>query len=299
MTYSIVAYDAATQQFGVAVQTHQPSVGVGVPWAKSGVGAIATQSVTNVGFGPLGLELLAGGLSAEQTLAALLASDPDAALRQVAIVDREGRVAAHTGARCIPFAGHQLGTGYSVQANMMLRATVPGAMATAFEAAQGTLAERLLLALEAAEAEGGDIRGAQSAAILVLGSKPGPDWHNVVCDLRVDDHAAPLVELRRLVEQRIADRLSNKGEEQARRGEVEAAIATFAEARARSHDPSELQFWQALILADECQRFDEARALLRDLVTREPQWRELVARLVPAQLIKPETAARLLAETEA
>lgn len=254
--------------------------------------------MTNRGFGPLGLELLAGGLSAEQTLAALLASDPEAALRQVAIVDRAGRVAAHTGARCIPFAGHRLGTGYSVQANMMLRDTVPDAMAAAFEAAPGTLMERLLVALEAAEAEGGDIRGAQSAALLVLSSNPGPDWHNVVCDLRVDDHVAPLAELRRLVEQRLADRLSDEGEEQARRGEVEAAIATFAEARARSHDPSELQFWQALILADECRRFDEARELLRDLVAREPQWRELVPRLVPARLIKPETAERLLAETE-
>lgn len=298
MTYSIVAFDPATQQFGVGVQTHQPSVGVGVPWVKSGVGAIATQSVTNRGFGPLGLELLAGGLSADQALAALLASDPDAALRQVAIVDREGRVAAHTGARCIPFAGHRLGEGYSVQANMMLRDTVPDAMAEAFEGAHGSLMERLLVALEAAEAEGGDIRGAQSAALLVLSSNEGPEWHNVVCDLRVDDHVTPLAELRRLVEQRLADRLSDEGEEQARRGEVEAAIATFAEARARSHDPSELQFWQAMVLADECRRFDEARALLRDLVAREPQWRELISRLVPAQLIKPETAARLLAEDE-
>ncbi|HEY0737762.1 MAG TPA: DUF1028 domain-containing protein [Herpetosiphonaceae bacterium] len=296
MTYSIVAYDATTQQLGVGVQTHQPSVGAGVPWVKAGVGAIATQSVTNRSFGPLGLELLSGDLSAEQTLAALLASDPDAALRQVAVVDREGRVAAHTGARCIPFAGHRLGNGYSVQANMMLRDTVPDAMAAAFEAAQGSLMERLLVALEAAEAEGGDIRGAQSAALLVLSSNPGPDWHNVVCDLRVDDHVTPLAELRRLVEQRLADRLSDEGEEQARRGEIEVAIATFAEARARSHDPSELQFWQAMILADECQRFDEARKLLRDLVSREPQWRELVGRLVPAQLIKPETAERLLAE---
>ncbi|MBV9788550.1 MAG: DUF1028 domain-containing protein, partial [Chloroflexi bacterium] len=240
MTYSIVAYDAAAQQFGVAVQTHQPSVGIVVPWVKAGVGAIATQSLSNISFGPLGLELLAGGLSAEQTLAALLASDPDAALRQVAVVDREGRVAAHTGARCIPFAGHQLGAGYSVQANMMLRDTVPAAMAAAFEDAQGTLMERLMAALEAAEAEGGDIRGTQSAAMLVLGSKPGPDWHNIVCDLRVDDHVTPLVELRRLVEQRLADRLSDEGEEQARRGDVEAAIATFAAARARSHDPTEL-----------------------------------------------------------
>lgn len=297
MTYSIVAYGAAAQQFGVAVQTHQPSVGVVVPWVKAGVGAIATQSVSNISFGPLGLELLAGGLSAEQTLAALLASDPDAALRQVAVVDREGQVAAHTGARCIPFAGHRLGAGYSVQANMMLRDTVPAAMAAAFEAAQGTLMERLMAALEAAETEGGDIRGAQSAAMLVLGSKPGPDWHNIVCDLRVDEHVTPLVELRRLVEQRLAGRLSDEGEEQARRGDVEAAIATFAAARARSHDPTELQFWQAIMLADECQRFDVARELLRDLVAREPQWRELVSRLVPAQLIKPETAARLLAES--
>lgn len=295
MTYSVIAYDATTQQFGVAVQTHQPAVGVIVPWVKPGVGAIATQSVVNVSFGPLALDLLAGGLSAEQTLAALLASDPDSALRQVAVVDHEGRIATHTGDRCIPFAGHRIGAGYSVQANMMLRDTVPDAMAQAFEAADGSLMERLVAALEAAEAEGGDIRGMQSAAILVLRSKPGPDWQNVVCDLRVDDHAAPVVELRRLVQQRVANLLSNEGEEQARRGDIETAIATFAEARARSSDPTELQFWQAIMLADVCNRFEEARELLRDLTAHEPQWRELVSRLVPARLIKPETAEQLLA----
>jgi uncharacterized Ntn-hydrolase superfamily protein len=271
---------------------------VWVPWVKPQVGAVATQSLTNVGFGPLGLELLAGGLSAEHTLAALLASDPDAALRQVAVVDREGRVAAHTGERCIPFAGHCTGQGYSVQANMMLHTTVPDAMAEAFEAAQDTLAERLIVALEAAEAEGGDIRGAQSAAILVVGSKPGPDWTNIVCDLRIDDHTMPVAELRRLVEQHVANRLSNEGEEQARRGEIDAALVTFAAARTRAADATELQFWQAIMLAQDCGRFDEARELLHDLIAREPQWRELVGRLVPSRLITAETAAQLLAEEQ-
>lgn len=294
MTYSILAYDAATGQFGVAVQTHHLAVGVWVPWAKPGVGAVATQSITNVGFGPLGLELLAGGLSAAQTLDALLASDPDAALRQVAVVDREGRVAAHTGERCIPFAGHRLGQSYSVQANMMLRDTVPNAMAQAFEAAQGTLAERLMAALEAAEAEGGDIRGAQSAAILVVGSQPGPDWSNIIYDLRVDEHTLPVAELRRLVGLHAAARLSNEGEAQAKRGEIDTALATFAQARAATTDATELQFWQAITLAEDCQRFDEARDLLHDLVAREPQWRELVTRLIPPGLITPETAERLL-----
>lgn len=300
MTYSIVAFDAATEQFGVAVETHQPSVGAWVPWLKPGVGAVATQSWTNVGFGPLGLKLLGGGLSAEHTLAALLASDPERARRQVAVIDRAGNVAVHTGERCIAHAGHQTGVGYSVQANMMLHPTVPAAMAGAFEDAQGSLAERLMRALHAAEGEGGDIRGAQSAALLVVSSEAEPDWENIVCNLRVDDHTNPIMELRRLVDQHIANALSDQGYAQAKRGEIDAAIQTWAQARARAGDATEMQFWQAVTLADEYGRFGEGRALLHDLAMREPQWIELVRRLVPAGLLThPETVAQLLGEGEA
>lgn len=159
MTYSIVAFDAKTKQFGVAVQTHQPSVGAVVPWVMAGVGAIATQSLTNISFGPLGIELMQGGVSAEKALAALLASDPGADQRQVSLIDREGKVATHTGKHCIPFAGHHIGENYSVQANMMLKDTVPTAMAKAYEEAQGDLMQRMMIALEAAEG------GAISAAL--------------------------------------------------------------------------------------------------------------------------------------
>lgn len=297
MTYSIVAHDSATGQYGVAVQTHQPAVGVWVPWLKPGVGAIATQSWTNVGFGPLGLELLQGGLDAAQTLAALLASDPERERRQVAIVDREGNVATHTGTRCIAYAGHRGGQHFSVQANMMLNDTVPVAMAAAFETAQGSLAVRMMAALEAAEAEGGDIRGMQSAALVVVKSDAGPDWKNVVCNLRVDDHVAPLQALRQLVNDHIARELDDQGYAQAKDGQLEQALATFAQARSQISDASEMQFWQAMALADKFEHLAEGRALLHDLIAREPQWRELVERMVPAGLFDhAETAERLLAE---
>ena len=162
MTYSIVAHDHKSKEFGVGVQTHQPSVGSVVPWVRAGVGALATQSLTNISFGPLGIEMLAAGRSAEKTLAALLAGDDNPAVRQVALVDGAGQVAAHTGENCIPFAGHKTGKYYSVQANMMSNEGVPEAMSAAFEASTGNLLDRIMLAMEAAEAKGGDIRGSQS-----------------------------------------------------------------------------------------------------------------------------------------
>lgn len=295
MTYSIVACDAHTGQFGVGVQTHQPTVGAVVPWAKPGVGAVATQSLTNKSFGPLGLELLEGRLSAEKALAALLASDPGADQRQVALVDRKGDVAVHTGARCIPFAGHRTGAGYSVQANMMLKDTVPAAMAAAFEGSEGPLVVRIMAALEAAEAEGGDIRGAQSAAILVVGAEDKPDWDNVVANLRVDEHPNPIAELRRLVTFSRANALSREGDTLAEAGELEKAIETWAQARALAPDTTEMTFWQALTLADNHARLEEAKALLDGLYAQEPHWRELLPRLVPAGLLDhPEIVPKLV-----
>jgi len=302
MTYSIVAYDPETKQFGVGVQTHQPAVGAVVPWVRAGVGAIATQSLTNISFGPLGLEMLAGGLSAEKTLAALLASDEGRARRQVAIVDRAGKVAVHSGEGCIPFFGHHVGTNYSVQANMMQKDTVPAAMATAFESAKGELMHRMMAAMEAAEAEGGDIRGSQSAGMVVYGSLDKPHWENRICDLRVDEHKNPIKELRRLVDMRRADLLGDKGEEQAKAGDLKGAQATFAEARKLSTDASEMTFWQALLLADNHNLTDEAAALLKPLIKKEPQWGELLRRLVamgapPAGLLDhPEIVKKLLGD---
>ena len=171
-TYSIVALDPETGELGVAVQSHWFSVGALVPWARAGVGAVATQSLVEPGYGPLGLELMAAGKTASQALDALKVADAHPEIRQVAMVDAEGNVAAHTGDNCIPEAGHRTGENYSVQANLMANDTVPDAMARAFESAEGDLAARLLAALQAAEAAGGDIRGKQSAAILVVSGEP-------------------------------------------------------------------------------------------------------------------------------
>jgi uncharacterized Ntn-hydrolase superfamily protein len=192
-TYSIVAFDPAAGQLGVAVQSHYFGVGVTVPWLEAGVGAVATQSFVEPAYGPLGLALMKAGKTAPQALAGLLAADPRQDQRQVAMVDMHGNVAVHTGARCIAAAGHRTGEGYSVQANLMLRATVWDAMADAYEQTRGDLAGRMLAALDAAEAEGGDIRGRQSAALVVINAAPtGQPWKDRVFDLRVDDHAEPL-----------------------------------------------------------------------------------------------------------
>jgi uncharacterized Ntn-hydrolase superfamily protein len=297
MTYSIVAYDPETKHLGVAVQTHQPSVGAVVPWVKAGVGAIATQSLTNISFGPLGLELMQGGVSAEKALAALLASDPAADQRQVSLIDKDGKVATHTGDHCIPFAGHHIGKNYSVQANMMLKDTVPAAMAKAFEGAQGDLMQRMMIAMEAAEGEGGDIRGSQSAAMHVYSSEKKPHWENRLCDLRVDENPDPIAELRRLVDLRTADQLSREGFKQAEDGNLKDALITLANARKLSSDPTEMIFWQALTLADNHELIEEARALLKPLFADEPQWKELIPRLVPAGLLDhPEIVEKLLAD---
>lgn len=200
MTYSIAARDPRTGELGAAVQSHWFAAGELVPWAEAGVGAVATQALVGVGYGPLGLDLMRGGKRAPQALRALLAADEGEMHRQVAMVDPAGEVAAHTGSRCLREAGHRTGDGYSVQANMMLRDTVWDAMAEAFEKSTGPLTYRLLAALDAAEAEGGDVRGRQAAGILVVKDAPsGRPWEDVVVHLRVDDHPAPLEELRRLV----------------------------------------------------------------------------------------------------
>jgi uncharacterized Ntn-hydrolase superfamily protein len=298
MTYSIVAFDKKSKQYGVGVQTHQPSVGAVVPWVRSGVGAVATQSLTNISFGPLGIEMLASGMAAEKVLAALIASDESEFHRQVAVVDIKGKAAAHSGAKCIPFFGHHVGEGYSVQANMMLKDTVPAAMSKAFEGAKGSLMERIMQAMEAAEAEGGDIRGSQSAAIVVYGSDESKQhWENRVADLRVDEHADPVGELRRIVDLKAADLLSRKGDEQAEAGDIEKALKTYARARQLSKDASEMAFWQALTLADEHDMIEEARNMLAPLFEAEPNWRELVRRLENTEILDhPEVVGKLLGE---
>lgn len=296
MTYSIVAHDPKSIEYGVGVQTHQPSVGAVVPWVRAGVGAVATQSLTNISFGPLGIEMLAAGRSAEKALAALLAGDDNPSVRQVALVDGTGQVAAHTGENCIPFAGQKTGKHYSVQANMMSNEGVPEAMSAAFEGSTGNLLERIMAAMEAAEAKGGDIRGSQSAGIVIYGSEDKPHWDNRVADIRVDEHSDPIGELRRLVDLRQADLLSREGDLLLESKKLDEGQILYAKAREASADPSEMIFWQALTLADNHELIEEARELLGPLIAAEPQWGELLKRLEPPIIDHPEIVEKLLAE---
>ncbi len=283
-TYSIVARDPATGEMGVAVQSHYFSVGPIVPWAESGVGAVATQSLVLVDYGPNGLALMRGGMTAAQALDSLKKADPNPAVRQVAMVDAKGNVAAHTGAMAIPAAGHHTGAQYSVQANLMDKATVWPAMAKAYESAKGDLAERMLQALEAAEREGGDIRGRQSAALLIVRAEgTGKPWVDRVMDLRVEDHPDPLVELRRLVTLRRAYNAEDAGDNAIAAKQPEQALKHYEEAARLAPDVVELQFWAAVSMYANG-REDEARAIFRRVFAKERRWVELVPRLAKVEL---------------
>jgi uncharacterized Ntn-hydrolase superfamily protein len=284
VTYSIVARDDRTGELGVAVQSHYFGVGSLVSWAEAGVGAIATQSVAEPAYGPRGLELMRGGASAPEALHRLLAEDRNERVRQVAFIDRHGRVAAHTGARCIREAGHRVADGVSAQANIMERATVPDAMVAAFRASRGDLADRLLESLEAAEREGGDLRGRQSAALVVVAARAkGRPTEDRLFDLRVDDHAGPVDELRRLLGLSRAYERVDMGDELAATGDVEAALAEYAAAHAEQPDSAELAFWHGVALAANG-REQEARPMLERAYAQGDGWRELLRRLPEAGL---------------
>lgn len=295
-TYSIVARDSATGQLGVAVQSHWFSVGSIVSWAEPGIGAVATQSFVEVSYGPLGLELMRAGKSADQALTALLAGDEHTAVRQVAMVDAEGRVAAHTGENAIIEACDRQGSGYSVQANLMLNSTVCDAMSTAYEASDGDLAERLLLALEAAQGEGGDIRGKQSAALLVVsGDRGQPSWGGRIFDLRIEDHPQPLVELRRLLTLARAYNYMNQGDELVTLGDIESAVEAYSVAEVLAPQNHEMVFWHAATLAG-VGKVEEAIPLFREAFAMWPDWRTLVPRLPAAGLLPndPELIDRII-----
>lgn len=294
MTYSIVARDPETGEMGVAVQSHWFSVGPIVPWTEPGIGAVATQAFAEVSYGPLGLDLMRGGKPADQALRALLTVDAAADRRQVAMVDNTGRLGVHTGERCLAHAGHRSGDGYSAQANMMLRDTVPDAMAAAFESATGTLADRLLTALDAAEAEGGDIRGRQSAALVVVkGQGTGPPHAGRVVELRVEDHADPLVELRRLYDLHRAYKRMNEGDRLLAADDIEAGMREYEAAASLAPHNDEIAFWRAVALARK-DRMDEARSVLDLLRRTDDRWDELLQRLVSGGLVPAETAENLL-----
>jgi uncharacterized Ntn-hydrolase superfamily protein len=278
-TYSIVARDPATGEMGVAVQSHWFSVGSIVSWAESGVGAVATQSFVDPSYGPLGLALMKVGRTAPEALAALLAGDSGRDVRQVGMVDAKGNVATHTGKMDIPAAGGQAGAGYVVQANLMEKATVWPAMARAYESAKGDLAERMLAALDAAQAEGGDIRGRQSAALLVVkGTPTGRPWSDKVFDLRIEDHPDPLQELRRLVGVQRAYNRMGAGDDCVTIKDWACAEREYGAAEAMQPDNAEMAFWHAVALATNG-RLDAARPLFRKAFAADPRWRELARRL--------------------
>ena len=295
-TYSIVARDAATGELGVAVQSHWFSVGSGVLWAEPGIGAVATQSFVDPNYGPLGLQLMRAGKDASEALGALLAVDEHANVRQVGMVDANGVVANHTGDKSISEHCDIAGENFTVQANLMWKPTVCKAMVAAYLAADGDLAERMMIALEAAQAEGGDMRGKQSAAILVVsGDRSLSPWAGRVVDLRVEDHATPLLEMRRLLTLARAYNLMNEGDALMTSNEIDAAVEAYSAAEAIVPDSHEMIFWHAATLAG-AGRVDESLPLFEKAFAMWPKWRELVTRLPASGLLPddPELMAKIL-----
>ncbi len=296
-TYSIVARDPDTGALGAAVQSHWFSVGSIVIWAEPGIGAVATQSFVEPAYGPLGLQLMRGGHTASEALTALLAADEHEDVRQVAMIDATGNLMNHTGSNAIAEACDLTGDNFAVQANMMLKPTVCEAMARAFSQSSGDLAERMMRALEAAEGEGGDARGKQSAALLVVdGDISAPAWGGRQFELRIEDHPQPLAELRRLLTMARAYRLMNEGDEHMTNGEVENAVKAYSGAEALVPDSHEMIFWHAATLAA-AGEVDASLPLFRKAFAMWPQWRELVQRL-PAAGLMPDDAqlmSRILA----
>jgi uncharacterized Ntn-hydrolase superfamily protein len=296
MTYSIVARDPESGNLGVAVQSHWFSVGSVVTWAEPGVGAIATQSFAEPAYGPRGLALMRLGVDPVSALAALTSADAEQGRRQVAFVDAGGRVAVHTGNLCIQAAGHVTGDGVSCQANMMRGPAVWPAMLDAYHAADGDLADRLMAALEAAENAGGDIRGRQSAAMLIVkGASSGQPWQERVVDLRVDDAPDPLGELRRLLTVHRGYEHMELAEHREIAGDMGGSLEEYQLARPLLGNNDEAAFWSAILMAD-AGRVDEGKAILADIVTREPGWSELLRRLPSVGMLRngEATVANLL-----
>jgi uncharacterized Ntn-hydrolase superfamily protein len=284
-TYSIVARDPATGELGVAVQSHWFSVGSIVSWAEAGVGAVATQSFVDPSYGKLGLDLMRAGRNAPDALKALLAGDEARDVRQVAMIDAGGRVAAHTGSKDIPEAGHVVGKNYSVQANLMLNDKVWPAMARAFENSKGDLAEKMMAALEAAQEVGGDIRGKQSAALIVVTGKPtGRAWADRVFDLRIDDHPEPIKELRRLLTLHRAYNHMNAGDLAVEKGDNERALTEYGAAARLAPDNAEMVYWHAVALVN-MKRVEEALPLFGRVFAMDRNWATLTPRLAKVGLL--------------
>lgn len=284
-TYSIVAIDTISGEIGVAVQSHWYSVGTIVSWGEAGIGVVATQSFVNPSFGPRGLALMKQGLTANQVLDLLIESDEGRDVRQVAILDAKGNIAAHTGKKCIDDAGHIIGKNYSVQANMMINDKVWKAMSEAFENSSGPLEERLMLTLEAAQETGGDIRGKQSAAILVV--KPqstGQVWLDRKVDIRVDDHPEPLKELRRILKVHKAYDHMNKGDLAIEHNDMDLAMKEYSTAEEMFPDNEEMKYWHAVTLAN-IGKVEESLPLFEEVFSKNKNWLKLTPRLIKSELL--------------
>ena len=295
-TYSIVAFDETTGDMGVAVQSHWFSVGTSVTWGEAGVGVVATQSFVNPAFGPDGLALLRKGKTPQEAVNELLKNDEGREFRQLAILDSKGRAASFTGKLCIQPAGNIAGKGYSVQANLMSNERIWPAMEKAFKNSKGSLADRMLAALDAAQKEGGDIRGKQSAAMLVVRAKStGKIWEDRLVDLRVDDSNEPLVELRRLLNVQKAYQHMNDGDLAVEKNDMEKAMHEYSAAMKMFPRNLEMKYWTAVALANKG-NMKEALPMFKEIFAEDNNWRELIPRLLPNGLLKvtPEQLSEIL-----
>ena len=286
-TFSVVAKDPRTGEMAVAVQSHWFSVGSLVSWGKSGVGVVATQSFVNPAYGPNGLKLMGGGMSAKDALDELVSQDEGRDYRQIAFLDVKGNVAAYTGKLCVESAAHIEGENFSVQANMMLNDKVVPAMAEAFRSNKDLpLAERMVEVLKAAQNAGGDIRGKQSAALIVVGPKKVENpWEEKKIDLRVDDHQNPIQELERLLKTARAYEHMNKGDLAVEKGDIDMALEEYGTAEEMFPDNLEMKFWKAVALANS-DRLDEALPVFAEIFEQDDNWREMITRLPKAGLLE-------------
>jgi uncharacterized Ntn-hydrolase superfamily protein len=294
LTYSIVARDEKTGEMGVAVQSHYFSVGSVVTWARAGVGAVATQAMVEPKYGPLGLELMAAGKTAEEALKALLSVDPKADVRQVAMVDSRGNVAAHTGSRCIPHAGHVTGKGVGCQGNIMRNSSVWREMMKSYNKNDSLpLPERLVAALEAAEEAGGDARGKQSAAILVVSPERSASyWNGRLLELRVEDNAEPVKELRRLLRYRRGYDWVEKGDERITSGDLAGAMEAYERALALVPEVDELKYWTGISLLPTSKR-ERGLALLKDVFGRDRSYVEMTELIMQSGALPIDSSVRL------
>ena len=285
-TFSIVAMDTATGEMAVGVQSHWFAVGTSVSWGKSGAGVVATQSFINPAYGPNGLKLMAEGLSAEEALQTLIAADQGRDYRQVAFLDINGKASAYTGEKCISQASHQIGENYSVQANMMLNKDVVPAMSRAFvENPHIPLAERVVVVMKAAQEAGGDIRGKQSAALVVVGPKPvAEEWKDKRIDLRVDDHKSPIRELERLLRMHRAYEHMNQGDLAIEHNDMEMALREYGAAEEMFPQNLEMKYWKAVALANNG-RMEESLSIFKYVFERDKNWQELTRRLPASGLL--------------